>query len=134
MTRRVFFDYAFYWAPAIIFPGLLFFFSKSVQYINLFKIGLTFPLCLLAIKGLMVHFPLEQRHDRSLARTAEYSVCKGMIVAAFWVLLMGFMTDPSQQTFAVACGEFMLMTVSIGTVRFLVELKAQRMLRSATAD
>lgn len=130
MRNQVLRDYLFYLSPAVLIPMFLYLLDDHITVVNLFKIGLLFPLLMLAMKGLTVFFPAENLRERSLGRMAEYAILQSLVFAAFMVLFGGFMQPDLQSTLSSVLKPFAIALLIIGPFNFFTAVKAQKKLRA----
>lgn len=129
MKNQVLRDYLFHVLPAIGIPLLLYLSGENIPVPDLIKIGLLFPLFLLAMKGLTTYFPVANAKDRSIGRMAEFAILQGAVFASAMVLFNGFM-HPHQQSdlFAIA-RQFALPAVFLAVVSFATAYYTRKKLR-----
>jgi hypothetical protein len=123
-------EYLFYLSPAVLIPGCLYLSGDNITAVSLFKIGLLFPLLMLAMKGLAVFFPAENARERSLGRVAEYAILQGLVFAAFMVLFGGFMQPDLQSTLPSALRPFAVAALVMSPLNFFMAIQAQKKLRA----
>jgi hypothetical protein len=104
--------------------------DDSITVVSLFKIGLLFPLLILAMKGLTVFFPAENLRERSLGRVAEYAILQGLVFAAFMVLFGGFMQPELQSTLTSALRPFAAAALVMSPLNFFMAIHEQKKLRA----
>ncbi len=122
--------YLFYLSPAVLIPMFLYLSDDSITVVSLFKIGLLFPLLILAMKGLTVFFPAENLRERSLGRVAEYAILQGLVFAAFMVLFGGFMQPELQSTLTSALRPFAAAALVMSPLNFFMTIHEQKKLRA----
>lgn len=131
MRNQVLRDYLFHVVPAFVIPIGLYLSDKTLTPNALFKIGLLFPLLMLAMRGLTVFFPPENLRERSVGRTAEYAILQGLVFAAFMVMFGGFVEPELQSSFLSALRQFAIAALLISGFNFAMALHAQKKLRAS---
>lgn len=130
MRNQVVRDYIFFLSPAVIFPMFLYLLGGYPTTVSLFKIGLLFPLLMLAMKGLATFFPAENLRGRSLGRMAEYAILQGLVFAGFMVLFGGIMQPDLQSTLPSALKPFAVAVLVMSPFNFFMAFQAQKKLRA----
>ena len=131
MKNQVLKDYLFHLVPAVLFPTAMYLFDGTIPLPNLFRMGLLFPLLLLAMRGLTVFFPSENLRNRSTGRVAEYAILQGLVLAAFIVLFNGVMQPELQARLAPVLRQFAIAAVVFSTSNFGIALHARSKLRAS---
>ncbi|RUM17726.1 hypothetical protein EFQ99_34090 [Rhizobium vallis] len=128
MKNQVLGDYLIFLVPAFVIPLGLYLTDETSSPTTLFKLGLLFPLFLLAMKGLAGFFPPENLRERSVARIAEYAILQGLVFAAFMSMFGGFMQPELQSSFLSTLGQFAFAAVPVAAFHFVSALNAQKKL------
>lgn len=115
--------------PGVVVPLCLYFVDDRISIVSLFKIGLLFPLLILAMRGLTVYFPEENLRIRSLGTMVEYAILQGLVFAAFMVLFGGLMEPDLQSSLLGVLKPLAVGTVLMSTSNFFMAIWAQRKLR-----
>lgn len=131
MNNQVLRTYLLHLAPAFAIPIGLHLFDNSIPLTALFKIGLLFPLLLLAMKGLTVYFPPENLRDRSVGRTFEYALLRGFVFAAFVVVFAGFAQPELYSTPFLELRLFLIGGAVVTASNLFVALNQQKKPRSS---
>ncbi|MBX5217411.1 MULTISPECIES: hypothetical protein [unclassified Rhizobium] len=131
MKNQVLKDYLIFLVPAFVIPLGLYLTDETTSPTTLFKLGLLFPLFLLAMKGLAGFFPPENLRDRSVARIAEYAILQGLVFAAFISMFGDFMQAELQSSFLSTLRQFAFAAVPVSVFHFVSALNAQKKLRAS---
>ena len=130
MSNQVVRGYLSHILPAALIPICLYFVDDGITVVNLFKIGLLFPVLILAMRGLAVYFPAENLPTRSVGRVAEYAVLQGLVFAAFMVLFRGLLEPDLQSDMLSAVKQFAITALVMSSFNFFTAIKAQKKLRA----
>jgi hypothetical protein len=131
MRSQVLRDYLIFLVPAFVIPLGLYLTDETSSLTSLFKVGLLFPLMMLAMKGLAGFFPPENLRERSVARIAEYAILQGVVFAAFMVLFGGFIQPELQPSFLSTLRQFAFGAVPVSAFNFITARNEQKKLRAS---
>jgi len=131
VKNQVLRDYLFFLVPAFVIPLGLYLTEETSSLTSLFKVGLLFPLLLLAMKGLAGFFPPENLRERSVARIAEYAILQGLVFAAFMLMFGGFIQPELQSNFLSTLRQFAFGAVPVSAFHFVSALNEQKKLRAS---
>jgi hypothetical protein len=130
VSNPIFKNYLLHLVPAFAIPAALYLFDQSIPLISLCKIGLLFPLLMLAMKGLSAYFPPENLRNRSFRRIVEYALLHGLVFAAFMVVISGFSQPNLQLTPLIALRQFLIGTTVVSVGNVILAVSQQKKLRS----
>ncbi|WP_028746365.1 hypothetical protein [Rhizobium mesoamericanum] len=131
MKNQVLKDYLIFLVPAFVIPLGFYLTDETSSPTSLFKLGLLFPLFLLAMKGLAGFFPPENLRERSVTRIAEYAILQGLVFAAFMSMFGGFIQPELQSSFLSTLRQFAFAAVPVSAFHFVSALNAQKKLRAS---
>jgi hypothetical protein len=120
-------DYLIFLVPAFVIPMGLYLTDETSSLTSLFKVGLLFPLMMLAMKGLTGFFPPENLRERSVARIAEYAILQGVVFAAFMVMFGDFMQPELQSSFLSTLRQFAIAALPVSAFNFATALRTKKL-------
>jgi hypothetical protein len=130
MRNQVLANYLIHLVPAVLIPAFVYIFDPAVPPPNLLKLGLVFPLLVLAMRGLSWFFPKENLAHRPMGRMVEYAVLQGLVFAAFMLFLVDFAAPEPQSDLSDMLWQFAITAVVMAAANFGIAFYERRKLNA----
>jgi hypothetical protein len=124
MQNQILKQYLIHLVPAILLPVGAYYSDRTLPPLDLFELGLLFPLWLLATRGLASFFHVPYR---STATLVEHAILRGLVFAAYLVFLNNLFVPnfPPPSVFRIFL-EFSIPAIVMAIVHFAISYNERK--------
>jgi len=123
MQNQILQQYLIHLVPAVLLPVGAYYSDRTLPPLDLFELGLLFPLWLLATRGLASFFHVPYR---STARLVEHAILRGLLFAACLVFLNNLFSPNRHPSVLRIFLEFSIPAVGMSIMHFAISYNERK--------